>query len=55
MNSQITVDETTAISAPLTNSEERIVNSEVYDLQGRRVNTPTKGVYIVNGKKTVIR
>lgn len=25
----------------------------VYDLQGRRVETPTKGVYIVNGKKVV--
>ena len=46
-------DETTAISAPLVNSEE--VNSEVYDLQGRRVNTPTKGVYIVNGRKVVIK
>ena len=27
----------------------------VYDLQGRRVETPTKGIYIVNGKKTVIK
>ena len=33
-------DETTAISAPLVTSEE--VNSEVYDLQGRRVNTPAR-------------
>ena len=46
-------DETTAICAPLVNSEE--VNSEVYDLQGRRVKTPTKGVYIVNGRKVVIK
>ena len=46
-------DETTAISAPLVNSEE--VNSEVYDLQGRRVNTPTKGMYIVNGRKVVVK
>ena len=46
-------DEATAISAPLVNSE--VVNSEVYDLQGRRVNTPTKGVYIVNGRKVVIK
>ena len=48
-------DETTAISALLVNSEERIVNSEVYDLQGRRVNTPTKDVYIVNGRKVVVK
>ncbi len=27
----------------------------VYDLQGRRVPKPTKGIYIVNGKKRVIR
>ena len=27
----------------------------VYDLQGRRVENPQKGVYIVNGKKVVIR
>ena len=27
----------------------------IYDLQGRRVAQPTKGLYIVNGKKTVIR
>ena len=48
-------DETTAISAPLVNSEERIVNSEVYDLQGRRVKNAAKGVYIVNGRKVVVR
>ena len=29
--------------------------STVYDLQGRRVLNPTKGVYIVNGKKVVIK
>lgn len=28
---------------------------KVYDLQGRRVMTPTTGVYIVNGKKVVIK
>ena len=27
----------------------------IYDLQGRRVANPTKGVYIVNGKKVVIK
>ena len=26
-----------------------------YDLQGRRVLQPTKGMYIVNGKKVVIK
>ena len=28
-------------------------NDKVYDLQGRRVNNPTKGIYIVNGKKVI--
>ena len=27
----------------------------IYDLQGRRVINPTKGIYIVNGKKMVIK
>ena len=29
--------------------------SQYYDLQGRRVSQPTKGLYIVNGKKVVIK
>lgn len=30
-------------------------NNEVYDLNGRRVMTPAKGLYIVNGKKVLIK
>ena len=45
--------ETTSIDATLVNSEK--VNSVVYDLQGRKVAQPTKGLYIVNGKKVVIK
>ena len=30
-------------------------NGQMYDLQGRRVAEPTKGVYIVNGKKVVVK
>ena len=26
-----------------------------YDLSGRRVDNPTKGVYIVNGKKVIVK
>ena len=44
---------TTGIDATLVNSEK--VNSVVYDLQCRRVAQPTKGLYIVNGKKVVIK
>lgn len=38
------------------NPEFRIQNSQiVYDLQGRRVENPTKGIYIVGGRKVVIK
>lgn len=30
-------------------------NGAIYDLQGRKVNNPTKGLYIVNGKKVVVK
>ena len=48
-------DETTGIGASLVNSEEGKVNSAVYDLQGRRVAQPTKGLYIVDGKKVIVK
>ena len=31
------------------------VNGKYYNLQGQRVNQPTKGMYIVNGKKVVVK
>ena len=37
------------------NGEGLTVNGSVFDLQGRRVAQPTKGLYIVNGKKVVIK
>lgn len=30
-------------------------NNVIYDLQGRRVQNPTRGIYVVNGKKVVLR
>ena len=48
-------NEATGISASLTNSEERIVNGAMYDLQGRRVEQPQPGLYIRNGKKVIIK
>jgi hypothetical protein len=30
-------------------------NGQMYDLQGRRVAEPSKGVYIVNGKKVIVK
>jgi hypothetical protein len=36
------------------NNEEKLKSGEVYDLQGRKVANPTKGLYIVDGKKVII-
>ena len=46
-------NETTGIS--LTENSELRTENAVYDLQGRRVAQPTKGLYIVNGKKVIIK
>ena len=43
-------------STGIDNSEFTIQNSElIYDLSGRRVENPTKGMYIVNGLKVVVK
>jgi hypothetical protein len=46
-------DGTTSILIPFASS---LISRDdkVYDLQGRRVSKPTKGLYIVNGKKLII-
>ena len=48
-------DKAQGISATLNNKE--IMNNVVYDLQGRPISNGklTKGLYIVNGKKTVVK
>ena len=45
-------DETTAISAIERAAQQGV---QVFDLQGRRVSQPTKGLYIVNGQKVVVK
>ena len=44
-------DETTGITTTVYTDK----TDAMFDLQGRKVTTPTKGVYIVNGKKVVIK
>ena len=44
--------ETTGI---LDNNRETITNNRYFDMQGRRVQQPQKGLYIVNGKKVVVK
>jgi len=45
-------DETTGISAVKTAAT---IEGNCYDLSGRKVAQPTKGLFIVNGKKVVIK
>ena len=45
-------DETTGISELKDNV---VMPTVYYDLQGRRVADPSKGIYIVNGKKVIIK
>lgn len=45
--------ETTAIENVPTATDE--ADDAIYDLNGRRVTTPTKGIYIKNGKKIIIK
>jgi hypothetical protein len=47
------LDETTGVNEVMGKKEDE--RGEYYDLQGRRVAQPTKGLYIVNGKKVVIK
>lgn len=46
-------DETTGVNT--LNVERKTMNGDYYDLQGRKVAQPTKGLYIVNGKKLIIK
>ena len=46
--------ETTGINS-IDNGQLIMDNGAVYDLQGRRVVNPSRGLYIVNGKKVVIK
>lgn len=45
--------ETTGINT--LNVERGTMNGEVYNLNGQRVAQPTKGLYIVNGKKVIVK
>ena len=46
--------ETTGIMS-VDNGQLTVDSSEVYNLNGQRVAQPTKGLYIVNGKKVIIK
>ena len=46
-------DDATGIDATIVNSEK--VNSQYFNLAGQRVAHPAKGLYIVNGKKVIVK
>ena len=48
-------DETTSVSEELRMKDEDFSTASVYNLAGQRVAQPTKGLYIVNGKKVILK
>ena len=49
-------DDATGISdATRLNDNGKMINDNCFDLQGRRIAQPTRGLYIVNGKKVIIK
>ena len=44
---------TTGIATFGLNDKGQMINDEYYDLQGRKVKSPSKGIYIMNGKKVI--
>ena len=49
------VGDVTGIDALQNNKEESIKNDEVYNLNGQRVSKPAKGLYVVDGKKVMVK
>jgi hypothetical protein len=47
-------DEATGI-AVLENGELNVLEGKAYDLSGRAVKNPTKGLYIIDGKKVLLK
>ncbi|MBR1694242.1 MAG: hypothetical protein IJ709_02415, partial [Selenomonas sp.] len=48
-------DETTGISAALKDNGEMTNDKAFFNLNGQRVAQPTRGLYIVNGRKVVVK
>ncbi len=48
-------ENTTSLREKVIVNSEKFATAQYYDLQGRRVVQPTKGLYIVNGRKVVIK
>ena len=51
----LSLDENATGIKTIANSQEPTANGQYYNLNGQRVGQPTKGLYIVNGKKVIIK
>ena len=51
----LALDENATGIKTIANSQEPTANGQYYNLNGQRVGQPTKGLYIVNGKKVIIK
>ena len=36
-------------------TDNRVQSTDIYNLQGHKVDSPTKGIYIINGKKVLVK
>ena len=54
-NMEITYTYTNAETGISEVKGENVKVKAIYDLQGRKIENPTKGIYIINGKKTLIK
>lgn len=53
---ELTVTETDVADGITTvDADSMPANEQIFDLQGRRVKKPAKGLYIINGKKTILK
>ena len=48
-------EQTTSVSEECRVKSEEFATATIFDLQGRKVNKPQKGLYIVNGRKVVVK
>ena len=52
---EFTYDNDVTSIESVASSHQTIANGQYYDMQGRKVFKPTKGLYIVNGKKVIVK
>jgi hypothetical protein len=50
----ITLEDDVTDGILLVNGDEQNAGN-IYDIQGRKIEAPSKGIYIVNGKKVVLK